>query len=137
MPFCRNDTYTIDFERDFDGEILDRLFFDLTVEEGQIRGHVFLSTGDPLSEVTGSCTSLAELDVSVVEMNFRWETTTVFVVGIIYFLNSGSGRIKFIGRFRAVGGIKERTVRGRVSAPPLPPIPPADGDTGTGSGTQT
>lgn len=137
MPFCRNERFTIDMKRDSDNLLLDRLFFHLIFDNGTVSGEVRLSTGPPLSEVTGSSQSFSDPDVCFVNVTFLWGRVSVFLVGLIYFRNNGGGRIEFIGRFGAVGGSKERTFREPVLAPPLLPVPPADGDTGTASGTQT
>jgi len=136
MTFCVSRNFTIDFERDTDGVLLDSLFFQLQIKSGAITGKVFPSIGTtPLSNVTGTCQSFASPDVSLFTMNFTWNTVAVSFVGVV-FLHRGKNRIMIVGRF-----VAEAHAHAQVSEvardPDMKLIPPSDGDTGTASGQST
>ena len=136
MTFCVSRNFTIDFERDIDGVLLDSLFFQLQIKSGAITGEVFPSVGTkPLSKVTGTCQSFSSPDVSLFTMNFTWDTVAVSVVGVVFF-HRGKSRIMIEGRF-----VADAHVHAQVSEvtrdPDMKLIPPSDGDTGTASGQST
>lgn len=141
MPFCSDIDLTIDMDRDSDGTLLDSLFFHLIINGGVInrrQSTVSTSTGSPLSRVSGTCRAVANPDVSVINMEFTWDSVNVFMAGVIY-RNPGPNRVEFLGRFHAFRPTRSvaRKSADKKSADAQLLEGPGDGDTGTGTGQQT
>jgi hypothetical protein len=109
---------------------------------GKINGAVSLSDGTFLSSVTGIDQPImnANLDLntplSLMTLIFTWGTTNVTMTG--YTFSVGPLR-KFSGRYTAFesAGLVSSFASVTAAANPVLPTAPSDGDTGTGTGTQT
>ncbi len=124
----------------------DILIFCFKFVNGVLTGTVTDAEQKPLSTDTsvkgirvgvGNLADLLGIGVmvtDVVSFNFRWDQETrpirVSIAGCIF--EDDSGLLKFEGRFRAIA---DAMVVADNSRPLL--LGPGDGDTGTGSGTQT
>ncbi len=116
-----------------------RLIFCLSINGGNITGAVRIKTSDSevvnLSEVTGRQRVMTEVisqdparPATMMTLTFNWGTRKVMLIGNTFPVGPLNN---FDGRFLAFASDLQLADGGAL------PEPPAEGDTGTGTGTQT
>jgi hypothetical protein len=134
MAFCESSDWTMDMYKDAANVLispstsLGRLFFELTITGGVISGAVF-TLGVKLSDVSGTCRDIPDLNIALMHLNFTW-VADVVLVGIVRMEGTFA---KFRGRFCAFPhvGFTDQEIK-RLALLAVDP-----GDTGTANGTQT
>ena len=136
MPVCSHKDWTIDIKAG-DGSVLARpVFTKITISGKDIKGEVHLPIGTKISDLRGVCDPLANPDIAAVNFRFRLKDSAS-EIGI---LASGIGFIPTGGEdaeFRGVWIAHRPGADTPAAIKVISLVLPGEGDTGTGSGSQT
>lgn len=99
MAECSDGAWTISMSRNPE-ETPQKLVFELTVADGVISGQVsVVGAGVPFSEVTGTCESFDDPDVTLRTLSFKAGDVDIFMVGFTHRVDAFN---RFEGRFSAI-----------------------------------
>lgn len=122
--------WTIRVNRDATPTQDELLFFSLAVNQGTVTGEVSLGA-ELLSTVSGTCQSLEQPNITLLNLTFQWGEVNIFLTG--YTLFDGFFN-RFKGRFLAFAGEINPAFKPNAIVARLAPEP---GEGGPGTGQQT